>query len=209
MVYRKSLIVVLLIGVGYLIGSMIIRPRPIEIVALLGMLFLGLSFFKIEFPFYFIVLFLILSTPEAPTGSIFEYLLDRKFSGVPTLFELAAVVLIFSFFARLLFYKEKAAFSPFKLPVIIFFALFAVSFIVGRQNGVDEIILREDFKKFLLPVLLLICSLNILSSDRRILFVVTFSFAVAVIKSSLGVIYYLKGYGFEYGDMKTVFLGKA
>lgn len=209
MVYRKTLISFLVIAVGYVAGSMIVRPNPFEIAAILGLLSLGIFFFRIEYLYYFIVLSLILSATDAPSGSIFEYLGDHKIFLARFFFELLVAALILASCARMVFWRDKVAVSPLKFPVCIFLVLLAISVMVGLQNGVDEEFLQEDFKRFFFPVAFLICSLNILNSERRIRSLIIFSFAVAVIKSLLGMIYYLKGYGFQYGDMRTVFLASG
>jgi len=208
--YWQSLIFIFSTALGCLIGFQIAQlPFLVVLFGAVGIVLLGASVIRIEYPFYLLLICSILFAVEPPSGSIFEYLTDMKFPGVPTFVEMLAAVLVLSFAVRSVLRKGKVSVPLLNYPVLVFLALFAISFSVGWLRGVDSVLLKEDAKKFLFPVLMFICCVNILNSDARIRYVAFFSLFLGVVKSCLGNIYYLKGYGFSYGDMNVVFLSSG
>lgn len=208
-IFRKTLFVSLIFLTGIFAGFFILRFPANQVLALvLGMGFIALSIWKIEISFYACVFFIIIFTDaKATTGSIFQYVRDLNYPGIPSLVELAMGSLILSFIVRMSLQREKLQLSPINLTVLIFLGLLGLSFYVGLQNGVDRTFLKEDFKQFLVPLLFFICCVNILSSWKKINSLMIFVFALVLIKSCLGNAYYLKGFGFPYQGSTVVFFG--
>lgn len=201
----------LFIMIGAFIGFLILRfPLPFVLASILGIVALGLATQRIEFPFYVSIFLLVIMVEEVvKEGHIFQYFQKIDFRGIPSLLEMVIGLLVISFVIRLFIQKDKVAISPISLPLMIFFGLFLVSLLVGLQNGADRILLKQDFKGFLLPVLFFFCCANILDSSRKIRFVLFLVFIVASIKSWLGIMYYFKGLGSAYGSNTIPFLDSS
>lgn len=180
---------------------------PFVMVLVVGGFVFAFSVIKIDIPVYISIILLIIMEEElAPAGSIFQYVSYVNFSGIPSLLETGIIILIFSFTTRFLLKWEKIWISPINLYLLVFFVLLIISFMVGLQNNYDKIILKEDFKKFFLPILYFFCCVNVLSSWKlkKIRFLIMFAFILILIKSCIGIINYLNGLGFIYEVTKRV-----
>ncbi len=210
-VVRRVLLLGLLAIGGVFAGLIVLRFSPPKVLAAgIGLAVVALSIRKIEFPFYVTLFLLVVAQEgEATKGSLFAYLEMLNRPGVPSLVEVAVGVLTMAVALGSIFYRDKSAVSPFKAPFLIYAGLLLVGLVMGFTRSHDPIILKEDFKKLLIPLLFLFCSLNILISEERIHRTVVFVFVLTLLKACLGILYYFGGLGFAYGDWRVVFLESA
>jgi O-antigen ligase len=210
--FKTAVLSFVIISVGIFLGHLVLsRPLPQVLAFTLGIVLVAFSIYKIEFPFYISVLVLAGFITVAPIhGNILAFLVDRDYPGIPTIFDMIIGLLCICFFIRVALRVQVASFSPFNIYIVFFFFLLAVSIIVGLRNGVDSLFLKQDFKKFLLPVLYFICCVNLADSPRRIQVLLISILSIAFVKSCIGVIFYLQGLGFVYEyDKIVVFLETA
>jgi hypothetical protein len=203
----------LTILLGFFIGTTILEFDLIYIIAVaLAVFILGLSIWKIEIPFIMSILLLVLLGETSSTqNSIFAYIKDINLPGIPSFIEMSITLLIVSYFLRIFLKLSDNYISLFNIKLIIFLSVLGVSLIIAIQNGASNDGIKRDFKNFIFPVLFFLCSVNILNkwTWKKIRSLLIFVLILIFTKNILGILNYLSGYGFLYGEGKLVFKESA
>jgi len=200
-----------LITASAVLGMSVVRmSATTAIVAAASVVLIWLLVQWIEIPFYFAVFaILALQEVEITQGSLLSIFENYKSPGVPSLLEISIVLLGVCFLTKYSLRKEEPAFSLFRTPVVLFLILYCVSLYMGYCAGANDILFKEDTKRFAFPILFFLCSLNILTTVKRINHLVTLVLLVSAAKVYLGILSYLHGAGFDYGDSRVVFVETA
>lgn len=210
--YLKNLSLHLtLICIGGGIGTIILGLSPTTAVgAAAATLLIWLLAKNLLIPFYFAALcVLALQEVEIPPGSFLCIFENFKDTGVPSLLEASVVLLAACFLVNYILNRDAGWFPVFTAPVMLFGIFYCISLCVGVNSGNNDILIKEDSKKFIFPLAFFLCSINILSTIKRIRVFINFVLVVASIKAYLGIFSYLRGGGFEYGDARVIFIETA
>lgn len=195
---------------GIVTGAFFTTHSPFLALALiLGIAVLAIFIWKAEALFYIGVLLLVMIEEQAAQqGSIFRYLEDINLSGMPSLLEMSLGLFVISLMINKIIERQRFLPSSHLILITVFFILLTMSAYVGLVNHTNRTVLWVDLKRFSIPALFLICCINILSSwnSEKIQSLLLFIFIAFFIKSCLGVLFYLKGLGYIYGDRQVVFL---
>ena len=197
--------------VGLVGGLVVLRFSPEKVlIAALGLGFIAFAVKRIDAPFLLLVLLVIvLQETESAKGSLFSYLSMENRGKLPHLLEWGACALLVAFAMHYFFWRKPLFLSPISLPFAAFLFLIGLSLVVGLVQGNDPVILKQDFKKFLFPILFFICAINILDSEKRIRVLLIAVFTLSAVKSAVGILYYLAGLGFAYEDNSVIFVETA
>jgi hypothetical protein len=197
------------IGAG--IGMSVVRmSSTTAIIAAAGVVLIWLLVKQIEIPFYFAVFSVIaLQEVEITQGSLLTLFENYKAPGVPSILEISIVLLSICFLVKYFIQREHICISIFRVPIVIFFALFLVALVDGISSGNNDILIKEDSKKFMFPFLFFLCSVNILDTPQKVKRLFVFISLLTLIKIYLGIVSYLRGFGFEYGNSGVVFVETA
>jgi len=208
---KNAVLYCALILVGSGIGLSVVRMSwKTAIIAAAGVLLIGLLVRQIAIPFYLAVFSLItLQEVEVTPGSMLEIFANYKAPGVPSLLEISIVLLLVCFLVKYFLQREPHSISIFRLPFILFLILYFLSYFLGLSSDNNEIFIKEDVKKFIFPVLFFLCSANLLDSTKKIGRLVVFVILVSTLKIYMGIISYLNGTGFAYGNVNVVFVETA
>jgi hypothetical protein len=174
----------------------------------LGVFCIFLAAWKIDVTLYCIGFFLvILQEAETTPGTFFTLLEKLNRPNIPSLLEVLFVVIAGAFFVRYFYIQDgRYSFDGMKLPLTLFFVLLFIALANGIMNGTDNIFRKEDFKRFLFPVLFFVSAFNILDTREKIMRLLGIFFWVMLAKTYLADYYYLSGMGFPYGFDKVAFL---
>ena len=194
---------------GIAAGWGILNFPPVKVLAVaLGALCILLAAWKIEVALYVVGFFLVvLQEGETTPGTIFTFLEKLNRPNIPSLLEVLFAVIAAAFFIRYFIVKdERYSFDGMKLPLTLFFVLLFIALANGMISGTDDIFRKEDFKRFIFPVLVFVSAVNILDTREKIARLFKIMFWVMLAKTYLADFFYLRGMGFPYGDSKVVFL---
>jgi len=197
----------MLVGVLAAWGMMDLSPVKIAAI-LLGLLCMVLAAWRIE-EALFVVAFALVVLQEGDTtpGTVFAFLEWLNRPNIPSLLEALFAVLAAAFFIRyILIHDGRYSLAGLKVPLALFFLLLIMAHLNGLTEGTDPTFRKEDFKRFVFPVLVFVCSLNILDSREKITRLLGMMFWVMLAKSYLAAFYYLKGMGFPYDEQQVVFI---
>lgn len=86
---------------------------------------------------------------------------------------------------------------------------YGIALYIGMLDGNNGVLIKEDAKKFMLPVVYFIACLNVLDSKEKIHRVVGIVSVATLMKLLLGIFSYIRGTGFVYGNAQVVFLETA
>jgi len=190
-------------------GWGILTFPPVKILAVvLGSVCIVLAAWKIEVATYCVGFFLVvLQEGDATPGTFFTYMERLNHPNIPSLLEVLFAVIVAAFFLRcFILHDERYSFSGLKIPLLIFFALFLLALATGVMSDTDSTFRKEDFKKFIFPVMMFVSAINILDTREKITRLLQVMFWAMLVKTYLADFYYLKGLGFEYGDSNVVFI---
>lgn len=201
----------ILICIGGGIGSVILRLSPTTaLVTTASTLIIWLFVKNLLVPFYFAALcVLALQEVEITPGSFLCIFENVKNPGIPSLLEASVVLLAACFLVKYILNRDAGWFPVFTIPVILFGIFYCISLCIGINSGNNNIFIKEDSKKFFFPIIFFICSINILSTKKRIHCFVNFVLVVVSVKAYLGIFSYLRGVGFDYGDARVIFIETA
>ncbi|WP_183362227.1 O-antigen ligase family protein [Geomonas limicola] len=194
--------------VGGGIGTVIVGLSPTAaIAAAVGTLLIGLMVKNLLFPFYFASLCILgLQEVEITPGSLLGIFENVKAPGIPSVLEISVFLLAICFLLGYALQKDLAKFPVFTWPVFMFVVFYGISYYVGAESGNNVILLKEDSKKFFIPVVFFLSSINILNSIERITAFASFVVGISFVKTIIGIMSYLKGVGFDYGDSRVIFI---
>jgi len=197
--------------VGAGIGLVIVGLSPsTAVVAAVGILLIWLLVKNLLIPFYFSAFcILALQEVEITQGSLLGMFENVKTPGIPSVLEISVLLLAACCLVEGVSKSKIHRFPVFTAPMAIFFILYCVSLYMGVTSNNNDILIKEDSKKFLFPVIFFLSTINILNSTERIVSFMKFVLLVAAIKSYLGIWSYLNGVGFDYGDSRVVFVETA
>jgi hypothetical protein len=195
--------------VGIAAGWGILNFPPVKVLAVtLGVLCILLAAWKDDVALYGIGFFLVvIQESETTPGTLFTYLERLNRPNIPSLLEVLFAVIVAAFFIRcLILQDERFSFNGMRLPLALFFVLLFIALAKGTIDGTDFIARKEDFKRFIFPVLMFVCAVNILNTREKIARLVKIMFWVMLAKTYLADFYYLRGMGFPYENSKVVFI---
>ena len=194
---------------GLVAGWGVLNYTPVKVVAVaLGTICIALAAWQIELSLYGVGVFLVLlQEGDTTEGTPFSFLEWLNKPNIPSLLEVLFCVIFAAFCLRyFIMQDERYRLDGMKAPLVLYFLLLFLALAHGLDVGTDHIFRKEDFKKFLFPVLFFISAVNILDTRERITRLLAVLFWVMLPKTYLGIFYYLRGLGFPYGDQKVVFL---
>jgi hypothetical protein len=194
---------------GMVAGWGILNFTPVKVAAVaLGTVCIVLATWKIELALYVVGFFMvILQEGETMPDTIFSFLETLNRPSIPSLLEVLFAVVVAAFFLRyFILHDERYSLEGMRFPLMFFFGLFLLALATGVMADTDAVFRKEDFKKFLFPVLMFVCTLNILNTREKITRLLTMMFWVMLVKTYLANLYFLIGQGFPYGDAKVVFM---
>jgi len=196
---------------GITAGWGVLNFPPVKVLAVaLGTVCVALAACKIEVALYVVGFFLVvLQEGETTPGTVFSFLERLNRPSIPSLLEVLFAVLAAAFVVRHFTVPSKRyGFQDMKLPLALFFGLLFVALANGTVGGTDFIARKEDFKRFIFPVLMFFCAVNILDSREKIARLLGIMFWVMLAKTYLANFYFLRGQGFPYpyGDSMVVFM---
>lgn len=203
--------VLLVVGIlaGIAVGWGILNFPLVKVLAVLfGVLCLLLAAWKIDVALYGIGFFLVvLQEAETAPGTFFTFLERLNRPNIPSLLEVFFAVIAAAFLIRYFIMKdENYNFYNMKFPLALFLVLLFISLANGINDGTDNIFRKEDFKRFIFPVLVFVSAVNILDTREKITRLLGIIFWVMLAKTYLADFYYLRGMGFPYGDSRVVFM---
>ena len=205
----SSMLLTLCLLGGLVAGWGIINYPPVKVVAVaLGTICIALAAWQIEAALYGVGVFLVLlqegdTNPDSP----FSFLEWLNKPNIPSLLEVLFCVIFAAFCLRYFIMQDgRYNLDGMKVPLVLYFLLLFLALAHGLDAGTDHIFRKEDFKKFLFPVLFYISAINILDTREKITRLLEVLFWVMLPKTYLGIFYYLMGLGFPYGDQRVVFL---
>ena len=208
----RRLVTLGLLGLVGLVGGLVVlgfSPGKV-LIAALGLGFVAFAVKRIDAPLLLLVLLVIvLQEAESAKGSLFWYLSMENRGKMPDLLAWGACALIVAFAMHEFFWRKRLFMSPISLPFVASMFLIGLSLAVGLARGNDSVILKQDLKKFLFPILFFICAINILDSEKRIRVLLIAVFTLSAVKSAIGILYYLAGLGFAYEDKSVIFVESA
>jgi hypothetical protein len=190
-------------------GWGILTFTPVKVSAgALGAICIMLAAWKVEAALYVTGFFLVvLQEAETTPGTFFTFLEWLNKPNIPSTLEVLFAVVIAAFFLRsFLTQVGSYGFEGMRGPLALFFLLLFIALANGIASGTDSTFRKEDFKRFIFPVLLFVSAFNILDTRQKILRVFAVMFWVMLAKCYLADFYYLQGLGFPYGDQRVVFL---
>lgn len=193
---------------GVAAGWGILTYSTVKVLAVgFGVLCIMLAAWKIDLALSALVFFLvIIQEAETAHGTIFTLLERINRPNIPSLLEalLAAVITAFAF--RHLLAVERYSFGEMKVPLTLFMALLFISLGIGVHEGFHRDLIKEDFKRFLFPVLFFPLAYALLTSRRKIERLLLLVFGLMLLKTVLAIYYYFIGRGFPYGESRVLFL---
>jgi len=197
--------------IGGAIGVFISRMSTVTaVVAATGALLIWVLSERLIVPFYFSALsVLLLHEVDITPGSFLSIFENIKRPGVPSVIEISMILLTASFLLKKCISRERLTYPVITAPFVLFCCLYCISLYVGFTSNNNEILLKEDSKKFMFPIIFFIASINVLTTRKQISYLSRFVAAFAVLKSCLGIISYFRGVGFEYGDSNVIFIETA
>jgi hypothetical protein len=205
----NSILLTLCVLGGLAAGWGILNYPPVKVVAVaLGTLCIVLAAWQIEVALYGVGIFLVLlQEGDTTEGTPFTFLEWLNKPNIPSLLEVLFCAIFAAFCLRyFILQDERYNLDGMKVPLALYFLLLFLALAHGLDAGTDHIFRKEDFKKFLFPVLFYISAVNILDTREKITRLLAVIFWVMLPKTYLGIFYYLRGLGFPYGDQKVVFL---
>ena len=198
----------MLAAAGVAAGWGILNFSTVKVLAVaLGVLCIMMAAWKIDLALYIVVLFLVvIQEAETAPGTLFTLLERINRPNIPSLLEalLAAVVAAFAF--RHLLGIERYSFREMRRPLALFMLLLFISLALGVHGGFHKDLIKEDFKRFLFPVLFFPLAYSLLTSRRKIERVLLLVFGIMLLKTAMGIYYYFTGRGFPYGESRVLFL---
>ena len=204
----NPMLLALLVLIGFAAGWGILVFPPIKVLAVaLGVLCLMLAAWKIDLAFYGMVFFLvILQEAETTPGTVFAFLEQLNRPKIPSLLEVLIAVIVAAFAIRYFITRdEQYSLYGMRAPIALFFALLFIALGIGIHEGFHRDIIKEDFKRFILPILFFAAAVNLMDSRKKMERLLLMMFWVMLIKTCLAIFFYLKGMGFPYGDSLVVF----
>ncbi|MDR3579656.1 MAG: O-antigen ligase family protein [Oryzomonas sp.] len=205
----NAVLPVMWILAGIAAGWGILNFTPVKVLAVaLGSVCIALAAWKIEAALYVVGFFLVvLQEGDTTHGTVFSFLESLNRPNIPSLLEVLFAVLAVAFLVRHFTVPDKRySFQDMKLPLALFFGLLFIALINGTIDGTDFIARKEDFKKFIFPVLMFVCAVNILDTRGKIIRLLKIMFWVMLAKTYLADFYYLRGMGFPYENSNVVFM---
>jgi hypothetical protein len=188
-------------------GWAILNFTPVKVlVVVLGSICIALAAWKIEAALAVVGIFLVLlQEGDTTPGTVFSLLEKLNRPNIPSLLEVLFAVLAAAFvLRRCVVPDERDTLKGMKLPLALFFVLLFLSLANGLLDGTDFIARKEDFKKFLFPVLVFVCAHCILDTREKITRLLAVMFWTMLLKTYLANYCYLRGQGFPYGDSTVV-----
>jgi len=203
-----TLLMVAIVLAGIIAWGILTFPTVKVLAVGLGMLCIFLAAWKIDVALYCVGFFLVvLQEADTTPGTFFTYLERLNRPNIPSLLEVLFAVIAVAFFIRYFIMQEgRYSFDSMKIPLTLFFVFLFIALANGIMDGTDNIFRKEDFKRFLFPVLFFVTAFNILDTREKIMRLLGICFWLILAKTYLANYYYLKGMGFPYGDYKVAFM---
>lgn len=197
----------ILVGIAVIWGSLIFTPIKM-LAVVLGVLCIMLAAWKIEAALYGVGFFLvILQEADTTPGTFFTFMERLNRPNIPSLLEVLFIVIAGAFLMRYIIQQdERYSLDGMKVPLALFFILLFVALAHGIVDGTDSIFRKEDFKRFIFPVLVFVSAIHILDTREKITRLLGIVFWVMLAKTYLAGLYYVAGMGFPYGENRVVFL---
>jgi O-antigen ligase len=208
---QNALVYLVLILGSVILGLAVVSLSPTRaIIAAVAVVLIWLLVKRIEIPLYFAVFAIVaLQETEISPGSLLWIFENYKSPGIPSILEIALALLAVCFLVKYFIQRETIPIPIFRVPLVIFLVLYGVSYYLGVSSDNNDIFIKEDSKKFIFPVLFFLCSVNLLDTPKKIKHLAAFIVLVSTAKMYLGILSYLRGNGFSYGDVNVVFVETA
>lgn len=164
----------------------------------------------IEISFHLSILALILiQEVEVTPGSFLTLVQNYKLTGFPSFLEICLSIFCAIFICKYIVQKDCSVISMRRLPLFLFMLCYGIALYTGMSDGNNGVLIKEDAKKFMLPVVYFIACLNVLDSKEKIHRLVGIVSVATLMKLLLAIFSYIRGTGFVYGNAQVVFLETA
>lgn len=206
---RRMWLPLFLVVAGIVAGWGILSFPAVKVLAVgLGVLCIIIAAWRIDLALYGAGFFLvILQEAETTPGTIFTFLERLNRPNIPSLLEVIFAVIAAAFAVRLFIMGEEGyTLRGMRIALALFFTILLISFAVGVGEGTDHTTRKEDFKRFIFPIIFFVSAINILDTRRKVVNLLSVMFWAMLVKIFLADFFYLKGLGFPYGDSHVVFL---
>ena len=209
---RNRLLLSCVFACGMLQGlALLLLPFSRALALLAGGIVFVIAVLRIDLAFYFTLLSILLfQESTSSVGTLFYYFQDINIPGIPSLLEMALILFISAYLVRLILKVNSiSAIVNWQLLAYLLFCAFA--WYTGYSQAADETLLKEDLKRFLIPALFFVASHQTLASWssvrlRRLMWLI---FSISFLKACIGILHYLQGRGFPYGESRVVFIETA